>query len=79
MKLHGARRGWGTTLTICAVASVLRIAALPVSGDHELAFEWAALVPAMLEGQGYTYYSVSEEGKVVAEPPPLTTARAPRF
>jgi 4-amino-4-deoxy-L-arabinose transferase-like glycosyltransferase len=39
-----------------------------VAGDRELAFEWAVIVPSILDGRGFSYYHVDDADRIVAEP-----------
>lgn len=42
-----------------------RLAAVALVGDRQLAFEWAALVPSILAGQGHSYYHVTPDDSII--------------
>lgn len=61
--------------TILAVALALRLAAIPIAGDHTLAYEWGPLARNIVSGNGYAFYSALPNGAVSTNP--LTPGSVP--
>ena len=54
-------------IAIFFLALVLRLAAIFLVGDTQLDHEYATLVPNLLHGRGFSYYSVTQDGTITNE------------
>jgi 4-amino-4-deoxy-L-arabinose transferase-like glycosyltransferase len=48
-------------------ALIVRLVAVMLFGDAALEYEFAILVPHLLEGHGYTYYVLTDNGEITSE------------
>lgn len=51
-------------ITIICLAFISRLSAIYIVGDRELTHEYATYVPYLLEGKGFSYYSLSQAGEI---------------
>jgi 4-amino-4-deoxy-L-arabinose transferase-like glycosyltransferase len=54
-------------ITIFFIALILRVIAIFFVGDAQLDHEYATLVPNLLNGRGFSYYSMTQDGIVTNE------------